>query len=402
MSSADRKRIGIQLPLGFSSGLPLLLTGATLTAWLQDEHVNLVAIGAFAAVSLPYNFKFLWAPLLDRYTLPLLGRRRGWILLFQLLLAGALAAMGTIDAGASPAAIAVMAVAVAALSASQDVVIDAYRTDLLDAGQRGRGTATYVVGYRVALIVAGAGALALADQVSWRLVYFALAALMAVQVVGTFAAPEPERQHRPASLADAIWKPLGEFFGRRGALVVLSAVALYKFGDSMVSHMVVPFLQQTGFSKTEIGAVQKFAGMAATIAGVGLGGIVLDRIGVLRTLIWFGLLQAVANVGYIVLALHGKSHATLIVAIILDNLCNGLGTAAFVAWLMSLCDERYSATQYALLTSASTILGRLLGAGAGWIVDDIGWAGFFAVTIVVAIPALALILWYRRLVPEPA
>jgi PAT family beta-lactamase induction signal transducer AmpG len=395
------RRIGIQLPLGFSSGLPLWLTGATLTAWLQDAGVDIVAIGAFSLVALPYNFKFLWAPFLDRFPVPVLGRRRGWILLMQLALAAALFVMGMIDAGVQPGTIAIIAVAVACLSASQDVVIDAYRTDLLESGERGRGTAHYVTGYRIGMIAAGAGALILADYTSWRVTYWIMAGMLAASTVATVLAPEPSRTHQPRSLADAVILPLVDFFRRRGALLVLLFVGLYKFGDALAAHFITPFLLDIGFPKAEIGLMQKFGGMAATILGAYIGGALADKYGVMRSLILFGILQSFANVGYIALVYVGPSDVGLGLAVFIDYFCTGMGLAAFVAFLMSLCDERYSATQYALLTSASSILGRLFGAGGGWLQQRVGWAGFFAFTVVVAIPALLVLLWYRK-VAEPA
>lgn len=399
--AGSARRIGIQLPLGFSSGLPLWLTGATLTAWLQDAGVDIVAIGAFSLVALPYNFKFLWAPILDRFPVPVLGRRRGWILAMQLALAAALFVMGTIDAGVQPGTIAIIAVAVACLSASQDVVIDAYRTDLLDSGERGRGTALYVTGYRIGMIVAGAGALILADYTSWRVTYWIMAGMLAASTVATVLAPEPARNHQPRTLADAVVLPLVDFFRRRGALLVLLFVGLYKFGDALAAHLITPFLLDIGFPKAEIGIMQKFGGMAATILGAYIGGALADRYGVMRSLILFGILQSFANVGYIVLAYVGPSDVGLGLAVFIDYFCTGMGLAAFVAFLMSLCDERYSATQYALLTSASTILGRLFGAGGGWLKQQVGWAGFFAFTVVVAIPALLVLLWYRKVAEPP-
>jgi PAT family beta-lactamase induction signal transducer AmpG len=396
MADSGTRRIGIQMPLGFASGLPLLLTGGTLTAWLADADVDMAAIGAFALVSLPYNFKFLWAPVLDRYAPPWLGRRRSWMVGFSLLLAVALVVMAGIDAGSAPLAIGVAAVAVAFLSASFDVVNDAYRTDLLPAGERGKGTATYVTGFRVAMLVAGGGALILADWVGWEVTYLVMAGLMLLSTLTIFIAPEPDKSHQPTSLGAAVVRPLVEFFTRRGAILALAIVALYKFGDFMASHMITPFLIDIGFAKTEIGAVQKFGGMAATILGVWVGGALADRWGVVKTLLIFGLLQAMANVGYVFLALTGPSSVGLGGAVFIDNLCNGMGTAAFVAFLMSLCDERYSATQYALLGSASSILGRTLGATSGVVKEEIGWAGFFGVTIGVAVPALLLLVWYLR------
>lgn len=392
MSSQDRaRRVGIQVPLGFAAGIPLFLTGTTLTAWATDVGVSMVAVGAMALVKLPYNFKFLWAPLLDRFTLPWLGRRRGWMIVMQLALTLAIFAMGTMNPASMMGKLAIIAVAVAALSASQDIVIDAYRTDMLGDHERGRGAAAYVISYRIALIVTGSGALILSDHVSWQVTYWVMAGLMSTGVIATFLAPRSPAIRPPRDLVAAVVLPFREFFSRRNAILALAIVMSYKFGDALAGHLITPFLMKVGFAKTDIGVLQKALGMAATIAGAAAGGVVADRIGVLRALLIFGVLQTLANVGYAVLAVTGKSYALLVVAVGVDNLCNGLGTAAFVAFLMSLCRRRFSATQYALFTSASSILGRLLGAFSGYVVDGIGWVGFFIVTIVVAIPALVVI-----------
>lgn len=384
------RRAAVQLPLGFGSGLPLYLTGATLTAWLADEGISIQVIGLFALVSLPYNLKFLWAPLLDRFQIPALGRRRGWILVTQVLLIAAITALGGIDPHDS-LTLALMALTVASLSASQDIVVDAYRTDVLARTERGKGTAAYVTGYRVALIVAGSGALVLADQVPWQLVYWIMAALMLVGVVGALVAPPPPAIQAPRTLALAVSEPLREFFTRPGALAVLAFVMLYKLGDTLAVHMIAPFLLKLSFTKTEIGILQKALGMGATILGVIIGGSLADRMGLARALLWFGVLQALGNAGYLVLALAGKHHAVLVIAIAMDNLFFGMGTAAFVAYLMSLCHQRFSATQYALLTSASSVLARFSSAISGYAIAALGWAGFFALTMLAALPALAIL-----------
>jgi PAT family beta-lactamase induction signal transducer AmpG len=395
MVTSRSKRIWIQAPLGFGSGLPILLTGATMTAWLEDVGVSLKVIGFFALIHLPYNLKFLWAPLLDRFPLPWLGRRRGWILLTQLLLLAGIAVTGTVDAATQPTTIAMFALAVSCFSASQDIVVDAYRTDVLREDERGKGSATYVTGYRIAMIAAGGGALVLADVVSWRTTYWVMAALMVVGIVGTLCAAETEASKPPTSMREAVFEPLYDFFRRRNALLVIAIVLLYKVGEYVAGHMIPPFLLGLDFSKTEVGLVQKTFGLVATIGGCALGGVIADRIGVLKAMIIFGVLQAAANVGYLALALVGKDHTLLVVAIGVDNVCNGCGVAALMAFLMSLCNRRFSATQYALLASASSLTGRLLSATAGYVIAGIGWAGFFALSIVAALPALLLLSWYR-------
>ncbi len=402
LASFGSKKVFLLLSLGFSSGLPLALSGSTLSAWLTNAGFNVKAIGLVTLVGLPYSMKFLWAPFLDRYRLPFLGRRRGWILVFQLLLVAALVAMAltstTIDLGT----IALFACAVAFLSASQDVVIDAYRTDVLDDKERGAGTATSVVGYRIAMLLSMGGALMLSDHMSWPTVYLVMAGSLSIGILGTFLAPEVEAKRPPRSLSDAVWIPFADFFRRPGALTTLAFVTLFKLGDYLASTMTTTFLITVQFSNTEIGALNKWLGLVATIVGVVVGGGLADRFGVRRSLLMFGALQALTNVGYLVIAVIGKSYVALVLAIAIDQFCGGLATAAFTAFLMSLCSREFSATQFALLSSAATIIGRLLGAFSGYLIEAVGWAGFFALTMAIAIPALLLLRSIPDRPPAPA
>jgi PAT family beta-lactamase induction signal transducer AmpG len=401
------RRIGIQGPLGFASGVPLLLTGSTLVAWAENMNTGLVALGAISLVRLPYNFKFLWAPFLDRFVPPFLGRRRGWIVITQLILAPVIALMAALGASGSMHTIAMLAVMVATLSATQDIVVDAYRTDVLEDDERGKGTAAYVAGFRVGMIIAGAGALALSDLIGWTATYYIMAALVASGAIAALLAPEPPAMEPPQSIQDAVVLPLRDLFSSRAAILLLAVVLMFKLGEGMADQMLFPFLRRSlGFTNTEIALFQKLIGIAATIAGCTVGGIVLDRIGVIRGMIVFGVLQAAANVGYLILAFTGKSYVGLGTAIVIDNVCNGLGTAAFVAFLMWMCNRRFSATQYAILTSISSILSRVLGPTLGFIPQSVGWSGFFATTIAAAIPALLLLVVYQRgaegAVPTPS
>ncbi len=391
------------MPLGFAAGLPLFLSRNTLTAWLYVSGVSIEAVGLFALVSLPYNFKFAWAPVLDRFRLPWLTRRRGWILAAQLGLVAAIGVMGTLDAATMTAQLALMAIVVASLSASQDIVVDAYRSDVLGDNERGRGSAAYVAGYRVALIVTGSGALMISPYVGFGVAYWLVAALMLGGILATLKAPPAPRAKPPESMARAIVDPLRELFRRRSALLALAIVLTYKLGDTVAEHMITAFLLDSGYSELDIGLWKQAMGMGATIVGAVVGGVMIDRIGVTRGLLLFGLLQALANLGYMAIALAGKSHALLIVAIGVDNLCNGLGTAALMAFLLALCNKRFSATQYALLTSASSILGRSMGAGAGYVATAVGWTGFFAISMAAAVPALLMIALVREdsIFPEP-
>lgn len=387
-------RVAFMGPLGFSSGLPLVLTGSTLTAWMRTEGIDLTTIGLLSWVSLIYSLKFLWAPLMDRYQLPWLSRRRGWMLVTQLGLLAAIVALGYLGPSFSLSSTFAVALMVAFLAASQDVVVDAYRTDLLPAKERASGVAIFVMFYRVALIAAGAGALILSDHMSWQVVYTLIASLMLVGVVATVLAPVPERKiAAPPSIREAVVLPFVDFFTKERALVLLVVVMTYKIGDMVASQMLTPFLIDLAFTCSEIGAIQKGLGLGATIVGALVGGGLVAKFGIIRSLFIFGLLQAVANVLYAVLAVLGRDHTMLVVAIGVDNLFNGLGQAAFVAFLMSLCNAKFSATQYALLSSAMSVVGKLLGGGSGVIAEHAGWPAFFIVTLIAAMPALVLI-WF--------
>ncbi|HEX6002793.1 MAG TPA: MFS transporter [Burkholderiales bacterium] len=391
-------RIAAVLLLGFASGLPLALTAGTLQAWLAVDGVDIKTIGLFTLVGQPYTYKFLWAPLMDRYTPPFLGRRRGWLLITQLALLGAIAFMGTLDPRESPWLLAAVAFGIAFLSASQDIVFDAYRTDVLRDAERGPGAAISVLGYRVAMLVSGGGALVLADQwLGWNAMYFLMAALMGVGLVATWFAPEPEEPARaPESLARAIAEPLQEFFARDGAWLLLVLIVLYKLGDAFAGSLTTAFLiQGAGFSATAVGAVNKALGLAATIVGALVGGAWMLKLGLYRALLVFGLLQAVTNLGFMLLAVVGHNYALMVSVVGLENLCGGMGTAAFVALLMSLCDKRFSATQYALLSALAAVGRVYVGPASGVLVSALGWAPFFFFTFLIALPGIAL-LWLMR------
>ena len=386
------RRVLMLLGLGFSSGLPLALTGATLQAWMASEQVDLRVIGIFSLVGLPYTLKMLWAPLMDRYSLPWLGRRRGWILLTQLGLAAAIGLLGLSAPASRPLNVALLAVCVAFLSASQDIVIDAYRTDLLPERERGAGAATSVLGYRLAMLVSGAFAMILSDQLPWRLVYTIMAALMAAGALVTLAAPEPAEPIRaPQSLQAAVWEPLRSYFERTGAVEMLIFIMVYKLGDAVAGAMTTPFLLDLGFSRTDVGTVNKAFGLISTIVGTLAGGSIIARIGMNRSLWLFAFLQAVSNLAFTALALLGRNYPAMIAAIGIENLCGGMGTAAFITFLMSLCDKRFTATQYALLSSLMAVTRVLAGAPTGYLVSSLGWAWFYSVSVVGAVPGILLL-----------
>lgn len=386
------RRVLIMLGLGFASGLPLALTGSTLQAWMASENVDLRVIGVFSLVGLPYTLKVVWAPVMDRFRLPWLGRRRGWILCAQLLLGVVILFMGRVSPADATWLVAFLALAVAFLSASQDIVVDAYRADVLQRRELGAGAATTVVGYRTALLVSGALALILSDHLAWKSVYGVMAFLMAGCALFTLAAPEPpETIQPPLSLREAVIHPLTSYFGREGALAMLIFIMVYKLGDALAGVMTTPFLLELGFSRTDVGAVNKAFGLVSTIVGTLAGGAVVAQIGVNRSLWVFGLLQAVSNLSFTLLALVGKHYPLMVASIGFENVCGGMGNAAFIAFMMSLCDKRYTATQYALLTSFMAVTRILSGVPAGFMAHEMGWAMFYGATVLGAVPGLLLL-----------
>ncbi|MEO8144344.1 MAG: MFS transporter [Betaproteobacteria bacterium] len=392
------RKIGLLLLLGFASGLPLALTAGTLQAWLAAENVDIVAIGWFALVGQPYTYKFLWAPLMDRYVPPLLGRRRGWLLVTQVLLAAAIAFMGTLTPADSVWLLGATALTVAFLSASQDIVFDALRADWLERDERGAGAAVSVFGYRIAMLISGAGVLILADQwLGWHAAYWLMAALMGVGMIATWFVVEPEiKGGAPKTLDAAVVQPFAEFFTRQGAVALLLLVVLYKLGDAFAGNLTTTFLLRgPGFSLTEVGAINKGFGLAATIFGALAGGALMAKMRLYRALLLFGALQAFTNLGFMLLAASGKSYPLMVTVIGLENLCGGMGTAAYVALLMALCDRRFSATQYALLSALSAVGRVYVGPVAGYLVAGFGWIQFFFFTFLIALPGLALLVWMR-------
>jgi PAT family beta-lactamase induction signal transducer AmpG len=424
--------MGVLFVLGFAGGLPFLLTGTgrALQAWLKTSGASPTMIGLFGLVALPYSLKVLWAPWVDRYLPPLLGRRRGWLMLTQLLLVGAIALLGSRDpaylqhltlasedvctqSGAwrglcelgqsftalLPSPFFQVALLVAFLSATQDIAADAYRTDVLKPAELGGGAAVFVTGYRIALVIVGGAALALADpnnpwHLSWPQVYGLVAAMMGLGIVATLIAPEPQSLGQPTSIKAAIVQPFREFFqrlGLRSALAALGFVVLYRYGDALLNIMATPFLLEAGYSQSSIGFIQGVWGIGATIVGTLAGGSVFGLIGVNRSLWVFGILQALSNVAYWILASSAKSEILLWGALLTENFCSGLATAGFLGFMMSLCHPRFSATQFALLSSLMAVSRDLLAAPAGKVAELLGWPSFFLLTIGAAVPGLLLL-----------
>lgn len=395
------RRLLVVFLLGFSSGLPLALTGTTLQAWMKAENVDLSVIGLFALVGLPYTLKFIWSPLMDRFVPPLLGRRRGWILLCQVALVVAIAAMAFSKPFEAPALTALLAFAVAFFSASQDIVVDAFRTEMLSASELGPGASLHITGYRIAMLVSGAVALILADHVSWRWVYFTMAAAMAVGVAATLAAPESATNSQrnglaPTSLHDAVVLPFVEFFKRRGAVEVLFFVILYKLDVVIATAMTTPFMLELGFTKTDIGAVTKGFGLVATLGGTLAGGVLMVKLGMRRSLLFFGIFQAISGLSFAMLARLGHHYPMMVGAIAAENFCGGMGNAAFTAFMMSQCDRRFTATQYALLTSLMALTRVLGSAPSGFLAKGIGWENYFFFSVVASLPGLLLLARFRR------
>jgi PAT family beta-lactamase induction signal transducer AmpG len=397
------------LAMGFASGLPLLLTLSTLSYWLSKVGVDKTTIGLFALVGTPYTFKFLWSPIIDQVPLPvltgLLGRRRSWLLVIQVLLAVAIFLMGQTDPATRPLNTAIMAVIIAFLSASQDIVIDAYRIEILPEEEQGQGAAATQTGYRLALLLAGAGALAMSDYFSWPLVFTILAAAMAASTVVTFLAPEPASpvrklgRHYAQWVKEAVIEPFADFMSRRGWVVILLFVLLYKFGDALGGTMANPFYVEMGFTGSEVAAVSKLWGVWMTVVGALVGGLAVARWGVFRALLIGGVLQAVTNVAFAYVAIRGHDLPALAVAITADNLAGGAAGAAFVAYLSGLCNVAFTATQYALLSSFMAQGRTWLSSGSGWLADHTDWVTFWVSTMVLAVPGLLLLIWLMRLHP---
>jgi len=397
LAALRHPRMVATLLLGFSSGLPLNLTGSTLQAWLASAKIDIRTIGIFSLVGLPYVLKFLWAPVLDRYMPPLLGRRRGWILIYQLLLAAAIGTMGLCSPSKAPFVLGLLALVVASLSASQDIVIDAYRVDLIPNDQRALAAAASAFGYRTAAMFAGAVLVLIAAQTGWRDAYAIVAALMGATAVVTLWSPEPESPgFAPLSLVEAVVEPARDFLGRPGAWGFLLLVLLYKVGDAFALSLYSAFMiKGVGFSLAELSIAGKVNMTVSTMIGTAIGGWLYMRWGMFRSMLVFGILQSVSNLFFMWLALAGKKLWLMIVATSIDNLCGGMGLAAFIAFLMAQCSPNFSATQYALLSALAALPRVLMGAIAGAVVHAIGWAHFFVVTFLTAMPGLVLLAAMR-------
>ncbi len=386
------RRIMVAGFMGFSSGLPLLLTVTVLQARMKDEGVDLTVIGLMALVGLPYTLKFLWSPLFDRFVPPFLGRRRGWLLVTQVLLIGATAGLGFVRPSLHPWGVAMAAFLVTLFSASQDIVVDAYRREDLADEELGLGSSLYVNGYRVGMLLASGGGLILADHISFRAVYLIMAACMLIGVATTLATPEPEPlEGVPKTIREAVVDPFLDYFSRSGAWWILAFILMYKIGDQMASAMTTPFYLDMGFSKSEIGTVVKLFGFWATLAGGFIGGAAMLKLGIHTSLWIFGILQAVSTAGFAVLAHLGHNTPGLIAVVSFENITGGMGTSAFVAFMASLTNKRFTATQYALLSSLMGVPRVIAAMPTGFMSKYMGWSPFFLFCTVIALPGLLLL-----------
>ncbi len=390
--SIFNRKMLVSFIMGFASGLPLLLTITVLQAWMKDEGVDLTVIGLFALVGIPYTLKFIWAPFLDRFTLPFLGRRRGWLLVAQILLICSISILGFTSPGKTPWMVAFAAFLVTFFSASQDIVVDAYRREDLADEELGLGSSLYVNGYRVGMLLASGGGLIMADHMSFSMVYFIMALCMLPGVLTTLLTPEPDMPPgTPKSMKEAVLNPLVEYFTRQDALWMLAFILFYKIGDTMASAMTTPFYLDIGFSKTEIGTVVKLFGFWATIIGGLAGGVIMLRLGINRSLWIFGFLQAISTAGFALLARTGHSIPLLSGVIAFENLSSGMGTAAYVAFMASITNKKFTATQYALLSSLMGIPRVLASAPTGFFAKNLGWGSFFITCTLIAIPGMLIL-----------
>lgn len=401
---ADR-RIGLMLLLGFSAGAPLPLSGFTLRQWFAESEVDLTTIGLTALIGLSYSLKFLWAPLLDRLAPPLrLGRRRGWLLPVQLLLVASIAALAQTDPRTGPGTTALAAVIVAFMSASQDILIDALRIEMIPMEKQGAGLAAYVWGYRLALLTSTAVALWLVERIGWQgsLSLMALLPLvgMAATLLSREAAPPPRKSlGLVEELRVAVVGPLQNFLRRPGWLWILLFVALYKLGEALAGVMVPSLYRALGFARTDVAAVAGVFGLVATLAGAAAGGALVAGIGVGRSLVLTGLGQMLSNLMYVALARAGRDMPMLYAQVGIENFTDSLADAAFITYLSGLTDIAFTATQYALLSSLAALPLRTLGASGGWLASRLGWEQFFLLTTAAALPAMAIMLYLLRRFP---
>ncbi len=411
------KRMLTMIALGFSSGFPLLLVFGTLNLWLKDAGISYAAIGLFSLVKTPYSFKWAWSPLIDRIRLPLfcrLGRRRGWALFTQIILMLSIFCMSTINPSASPLTMAFFAVLVTIASASQDIVLDAYRIESFSSKEQGAGVAIFVLGYRFGLIFSGAGAIWMASVMSWNNVYIIMSLGAIIGMIAILCSKEPAQNEKKAQISysgplrkrikkfllTAVYDPFKDFMRKSDWGVILLFIFFYRMSDAYMGPMAYPFYDDMGFSKVEIAYVSKLYGMIATILGGIAGGLIINRFGIMKSLFWFGVLQGITNLMFVAQSYAGHNIYLLTVTISLDNISAGMGTTALVAYLSSLCNIAYTATQYALLSSLMSFARDLFAATSGFLADRVSWDIFFFITALMVIPGLILLAYLTKKYPS--
>jgi PAT family beta-lactamase induction signal transducer AmpG len=387
------------IPFGFASGLPLALTGTTLQAWLTVEGVDIVTIGLLSLVGIPYSIKFIWAPFMDFIRLPYLTKRRSWILFTQICLALSLFYFSTLNPKGTPFLLGLIALVIAFFSASQDIVIDAYRTDALKEKERGVGVATFISGYRIGMIVSGGLAMMMGDKIGWENTYKIMAVIMLAMGIVTFLSPENSSQPQNSvfSFKDNLFEPFKDILSARVGIAAILVVIFYKIGDAFAGALTTTFLiKQIGFTVSEVGTLNKIVGLISTIAGAFFGGILMARLGIFRSLVFFGILQALTNLGFWFLNFTEKSYAVAGSVIILENLAGGMGTAAFVSMIMGFCNKEFSATQFAILSAISSLGRVFIAPMTGFIVKSLGWSNFYIISFFVSIPVLFLLPYIKE------
>lgn len=399
------RRMLVMLLLGFVSGLPFLLVSSTLSLWLKDAGIPLAAIGMFALVKSPYSFKWLFSPIIDQCRLPLfssLGRRRGWAVFIQLLLMGSLLAMSFINPAAKTSLFVLMVFFAALFSASQDIVLDAYRIERFAANEQAAGVAVFVFGYRIGVLFAGAGALILADYWNWSVVYQVMAASILLGTITILFSSEPTNNQAPVShnwreiIINAVVKPFTDFMKRDKWLWILLFIFFYRMSDAYIAPMAYPFFDDIGFTKIQIAYIIKIYGVIATIIGSFIGGIVVDRLGLAKSLLFCGILHGSSNLLYLWQVCAGNDTSVLTITIFVENISGGMGTSAFVAYLSSLCNRQYTATQYALLSSFMGVARDLFAATSGIVAKSLSWFGFFSLTAAMSLPGIFILLYLMK------
>jgi MFS transporter, PAT family, beta-lactamase induction signal transducer AmpG len=383
----------VMFALGFSSGFPFYVIREVLKAWLTDANIDLGTIGLFSAVALPYTWKFIWSPAMDGITLPFLGRRRGWMLLTQLGLLVLIGTMGQINPVDSLKMMAVVAFSIAVFSASQDIVLDAFRREYLTDEELGLGTGIWMNAWRFGMFASTGTAFFLADRIGYPAVHLVLCVMMGIGIITTLLVSEPETGVAPPrSFQETVIEPFREFFGRGGAWWVLTFILLYKLGDNMAGAMNIPFILKMGFTKQEYFVIVKGIGMLALFGGAFLGGLVMIRLGIANSLWVFGILQAVSTAGFALLVIFGKNQILLSGIVAFEFLATGLGQAAYASYMAVQTNKRFTATQYAMMTSLMAIPGTVAAAVTGYMAEYLGWVGFYIICSLVAVPGLLLLL----------